>query len=61
MTTTQVTELRRAYRVEEVAEMIGVSRSTAWRLLASGALESIKVGGSRRITADQLDRFLAAS
>ena len=61
MATTPVTEHRRAYKVEEVAELLGLSRNTVFRLLKRGELQSIKVGGSRRITVEQLDRYLAAA
>lgn len=53
-------EPRRAYRPEEVGELLGLSRSTVFRLLASGDLGSIKVGASRRVTVEQLDAYLAA-
>lgn len=61
MTTTPATEQRRAYKVEEVAELLGLSRNTVFRLLKAGDLKSIKVGGSRRITVEQLDAYLAAA
>ena len=51
---------RRAYKPEEVGDLLGVSRSTVYRIMAEGLLGSIKVGGSRRITGEQLDRYLAA-
>jgi len=55
-----VNQARRAYRPEEVGDLLGVSRSTVYRLMGEGALESIKVGGSRRVTDEQLDRYLAS-
>ena len=54
-----VNQTRRAYRPEEVGDLLGVSRSTVYRLMGDGLLESVKVGGSRRITDEQLDRYLA--
>ncbi len=53
------TTARRAYKPEEVASLLGIGRSTIYRLMTSGSLESVKVGGSRRITVEQLDRYLA--
>ena len=55
-----VNHQRRAYRPEEVGDQLGVSRSTVYRLMGEGALEPIKVGGSRRVTEDQLDRYVAS-
>ena len=54
-----VNQARRAYRPEEVGDLLGVSRSTVYRIMGEGLLDSIKVGGSRRITGEQLDRYLA--
>ena len=56
-----ITETRRAYRPEEVAELLGVSRSTVFRLMGSGQLQSLKIAGARRVTVEQLDRYLAAA
>ncbi len=53
------TETPRAYRPEQVGELLGLSRSTVYRLLRASELSSIKVGGARRITAEQLDAYLA--
>lgn len=53
-------DARRIYKPEQVGDVLGVSRSTVYRLMSDGSLESIKVGASRRITAEQLDAFLAA-
>ena len=54
-----INETRRAYRAEEVAELLGVSRSTVYRLMGEGLLASVKVGGSRRITLDQLNAYVS--
>lgn len=53
---TQVPEM---YRVEDVMAMMDVSKFTVYQWLRSGRLESIKVGKLRRISADQLNAFLA--
>jgi excisionase family DNA binding protein len=55
-----VNQARRAYRPEEVGDLLGVSRSTVYRLMGEGVLESVKVGGARRVTDEQLDRYLAS-
>jgi len=35
--------------VREVAQRLRVSQTTVWRLVASGELESVKIGAARRI------------
>ncbi len=46
-------------RTEQVVKKLGLSRSTVAVLLATGELESIKIGRSRRIPVDALHRFIA--
>lgn len=45
------------YTTEETAEILGVSRATVYRLLKTGQLVGVKVGRSRRITGQALERF----
>jgi excisionase family DNA binding protein len=45
--------------VSEAVERIGVSRRTVYTLIANGELPSVKVGGSRRFVAADVDRFIA--
>lgn len=49
---------RRAFTVIEVGEQLGLSRASVFRLIGSGELGSIKVGGSRRVTVEQLEDYL---
>lgn len=42
---------RVAYLVSEVAEMLGLSRSSVYRLVRSGEIPSIRYGSSVRIPA----------
>jgi excisionase family DNA binding protein len=48
---------------EEAAEVLGISRTSLYRLLAQSALPSVKIGASRRIPfgalTDYVDRALA--
>ncbi|MGI8731067.1 MAG: helix-turn-helix domain-containing protein [Solirubrobacteraceae bacterium] len=44
--------------VSRVGEILGVSRVTAYRLLAQGALPHIRVGGRRLVEPDALQRFI---
>jgi excisionase family DNA binding protein len=46
--------------VSEAAEMLGVSSRQVERLVASGALPSVKVGASRRIRRADLEAFVAS-
>lgn len=46
-------------RPEEGAEMLSVSRARIYALMASGKLRSIKVGRSRRIPMQEIERFVA--
>ena len=45
-------------RPEAVAERLSISRATVYQLIASGDLESIKLGRSRRIPARALEEFV---
>jgi excisionase family DNA binding protein len=53
------------YRPSEAADVIGVSRSRAYELIASGVLPSIRVGSSVRVPVEALrawiERQLAAN
>lgn len=44
--------------VEEVAEMLRVSKMTVYRLAEKGELPSVRVGRSIRIVEDGLDMYL---
>ncbi|MDA1010643.1 MAG: helix-turn-helix domain-containing protein [Chloroflexi bacterium] len=46
------------YRAEEVAELCSVGRTTVYAALRDGRLESVKIGASRRIPRDAVDRFV---
>jgi len=47
-----------AYRVEEAAERLSLSRAQVYRLLDRGELGSITIGRCRRITIHQLEDFV---
>ena len=44
----------------EAAAALGIGRSTVYELILSNALESVKIGVSRRIPADALAAYIAA-
>lgn len=43
---------------EEAAELLRIGRATLYRLLAAGAIRSIKVGGLRRIAVADLEAYI---
>lgn len=49
---------RSFYKVSEVAAALEVSTRTVYRMLESGELEHLKIGGSRKITEEQFQNFL---
>ena len=46
-------------KVPEVVACLGISRAKVYELMASGELPSVRVGGSRRIRAEDLEAFVA--
>lgn len=47
--------------IQEVAETLSISYSTAYKLVRTGALPSIRVGkAGRRVTTRQLEQFIAS-
>lgn len=50
---------RLCYTPAEVALLLGVGRTKVYELMSSGQLGSISIGRSRRVTAEELRRFLA--
>jgi len=49
---------RMAYRISEVAELIGVSKSKAYEMASRGELPTIRLGGSLRVNASALRALL---
>lgn len=45
--------------VKEAAERLGVGRTTAYALVASGELESVRIGNLRRIHVDAVHAYAA--
>ncbi len=48
------------YTVAEVQALTGLGKSKLYDLIRDGSLESVKVGGCRRIPADSLVEFIAS-
>lgn len=51
----------RLLRLSEVCERLKISPSTLWRLVRKGEIKQIRVGGTKRIRASSLEKFLDAS
>ena len=49
---------RLLYSVTEAADLLGVGRTYMFRLIATGEVESIKVGRLRKIPRDALGRYI---
>jgi excisionase family DNA binding protein len=47
-----------AFTVKQVGEILSCSRSQVFVLIGSGELESVKIGGARRVTQNQLLRYI---
>jgi len=46
------------YTVAEAAELLSISRAKLYTLIGSGEIESVKMGGSRRIPHEALEAFV---
>lgn len=46
------------YTLEEIAEMLKVTRRTLYTYIKTGALKAIKIGRTWRVTEKQLDEFM---
>lgn len=46
------------YSVEEAADVLGIGRTYMFHLLATGAVESFKIGKRRKISREALDAFV---
>jgi len=46
-------------KIPEVMERLAVGQTKVYELMSSGELRSVKVGRSRRVPSDDLERFIA--
>jgi excisionase family DNA binding protein len=53
-------DVRLLLTVEEAARRLGIGRTSMYRLVSSGAVESVTVGRLRRVPSECLDNFVAA-
>ena len=49
---------KRLFTVPQTQAMLGIGRTTLWNMIASGEIESVRIGRSRRITAEVIDQFV---
>jgi len=49
---------RQLLRVEEAADLLAISRSRAYELIAGGDLASVQIGRSRRVPAAAVEAFV---
>jgi len=45
-------------RPEEAAEVLGLGRTTIYELMGTGAIESVRIGGCRRVPMAALEAFV---
>jgi excisionase family DNA binding protein len=50
---------RLLYSVEEAAELLGIGRTFMFQLVASGEIDSFKIGNRRKIHRDALDAYVS--
>ena len=51
---------RLLYRISEAAVALGLSKAKVYELINSGAIEAVRIDGSRRIRAADLEAFVKA-
>lgn len=51
----------RLLRIEDVADQLAVSRSMAWKLIAYGALRSVRIGRAVRVRPRDLEEYVAGA
>jgi excisionase family DNA binding protein len=49
----------RLLNADEVAENLGISKSSVQRLIKTGQITSLKIGSSRRVTEQSLTNYIA--
>jgi excisionase family DNA binding protein len=54
----QISNERLLLRIDEVAQLIGVSRTTAYALVNKGEIPSVRIGGLLRIPNEALRKLI---
>lgn len=50
--------VKRAYLVEEIAEILGIGRSSAYELVKQGHFKTVRIGTAIRISKKSFDEWL---
>jgi excisionase family DNA binding protein len=58
MTILATAEGTRLLRVEEAARLLNIGRAAVYDLIRSGRLQSLKIGKSRRVPREAIDRVI---
>lgn len=45
------------YTTEEMAEILGISYQTAYRLIKAGKIKAVRIGGAFRIEKEEVERI----
>lgn len=48
----------RTYTVADIVEMLGIGRSTAYKLVESGCFKTVRIGSAIRISKKSFDEWL---
>lgn len=48
----------RLLRVDDIADRLAISRSMAWKLVASGEMRSVRIGRAVRIRPNDLESYI---
>lgn len=57
--TTEGPDVPDLWTVEEVAASFRITRATMYRIVASGAIETVRVGGKIRISGEAVTEYIA--
>lgn len=57
-TQTQAVPVKRAYTVEEIAEVLGIGKSSAYALVKQGHFKTVKIGSAIRVSKNSFDLWL---
>lgn len=49
---------KRVYTVDEIQDILGISKTTAYNLVKSNSFHSVKIGGHYRISKKSFDEWL---
>ena len=50
--------VRRTYRVDDIASILGIGRSSAYHLVKQGCFKTVRIGTSIRVSKKSFDEWL---